>query len=60
MRVIGVVCIAVGLVLVVSLRVAGRTGRSAAAWTTYNKSQALFAGAVAIIAGVLLLSGGVD
>ncbi|MGY1669175.1 hypothetical protein [Geodermatophilus sp. SYSU D00710] len=58
MRVIGVLCIVAGLVLLFGLRFVGKSERSAPVWTGYNKGQALFAGAVAIVAGVVLLVGG--
>jgi hypothetical protein len=60
MRVVGVVCIVVGLAFIIGLRFTGRSERAAAAWTPYNKVMAGFAGVVAIIAGVLLLVGGVE
>jgi hypothetical protein len=55
MVVIGVLCIVVGLVFLLGLRFVGNSERSAAVWTTYNKSQAVLAGVVAIVLGVVLL-----
>ena len=60
MRVVGVVCLAVGLVLLAGLRFAGRSERAAAAWTPHTRLQAGLAGVVAVVVGVLLLAGGVQ
>jgi hypothetical protein len=60
MRLVGVLCIIAGIAFVVGLRWTGRSERSAAVWTTYNKAQVLLAGVVAIVLGVLLLLGGVN
>jgi uncharacterized membrane protein HdeD (DUF308 family) len=59
--VVGVSCIVVGLVVLVGLRFIGPPGtRGHAAWTTHDKTRAALAGVVAIVAGVLLLTGGAD
>jgi hypothetical protein len=60
MWVVGVLCIVVGLVFILGLRSVGRSRRAAGAWTTYNKSQVLVAGVVAIVLGVVLLLAGGD
>jgi hypothetical protein len=60
MWVVGVLCIVVGLVFILGLRSVGRSERAAGAWTTYNKSQVLVAGVVAIVLGVVLLLAGGD
>ena len=58
--VVGVLCIVVGLVLIIGLRFIGPPDtRGHAAWTTHNKIKAALAGIVAIVAGLLILTGGV-
>ncbi|MGY2128245.1 hypothetical protein [Blastococcus sp. SYSU DS0617] len=58
---VGVLCIIAGLVLVIGLRFIGPPGsRGHAAWTTSNKLKAALAGVVAIVAGVLILTGGAN
>jgi hypothetical protein len=60
MRVAGVLCIVVGIALIVGLRFTGQpSARSRATWTQYNKIKLGLAGVVAIVAGILLLVGGV-
>lgn len=59
MRVVGVLCIVVGLLFILGLRSVGTGTRAGAVWTTYNKTMLAFAGVVAIVAGILLLVGGV-
>jgi hypothetical protein len=59
--VVGVLCIVVGLVLVAGLLSIGSSEtRGHAAWTTHNKLKAALAGVVAIVAGVLILTGGAN
>ena len=60
MRVAGALSVVVGIALIVGLRFAGRPStRSRAPWTPYNKIKLCLAGVVAIVAGILLLIGGV-
>ncbi|TQN43485.1 hypothetical protein FHU33_2932 [Blastococcus colisei] len=58
--VLGLLCVVVGLVLIIGAGFAGRSTRGRAAWTPYNKVSAGLAGVVAIVVGVLLLTGGVN
>lgn len=60
MRVVGVLCIVVGSVSILGLRSVGTGTGAGSVWTTYNKTMLAFAGVVAIVAGILLLVGGVD
>jgi hypothetical protein len=56
----GVLCIIGGLALVVGLWFVGPPGsRGHALWTTPARLKAASAGAAAVVAGVLLLTGGV-
>ena len=58
--VVGVLCIVAGLALIVGLRFIGPPDtRGPAVWTTHNKIKATLAGVVAIVAGVLIMTGGV-
>ncbi len=57
----GALCITAGLALVIGLRFIGPPGaRGQAVWTTPNKLKAALAGVVAIVAGVLILTGGAN
>ena len=59
--VVGVLCIIGGLALIVGLWFVGPPGsRGHALWTTPVKLKAALAGAAAVVAGVLLLTGGVS
>jgi hypothetical protein len=59
--VVGVLCIIAGLALLIGLRLIGPPGsRGHAAWPTPNKLKAALAGVAAIVAGVLILTGGAN
>lgn len=60
MRVVGVACVCAGLALLIGLRFAGRSERAADVWDPANKMKAGLAGTVAIIAGIFLITGGVQ
>lgn len=61
MRVSGVLLTVGGLVLLTGLQFVGRSvTRAHDAWSTSNKSKAALAGVVGIVAGFLLLMGGVN
>lgn len=61
MRVLGVLCIILGLVFIIGLQFVGPPGsRAERVWTPYNKINVALAGVVGIVIGVLLLVGGVD
>lgn len=58
--VIGGVLVAVGLVILLAVRSAGRSSaRSRAVWSPDNKIRAALAGVTMIVAGLLFLMGGV-
>ena len=61
MRVLGVLCIVLGLVFIIGLRFVGPPGtRAKRVWTPYNEINLALAGVVGIVVGVLLLVGGVN
>ena len=60
MRIAGVLCIVAGAGLLLGLATAGRSARAGRVWTTYAKAQCALAGVVGIVAGLLLLGGGVS
>ena len=60
MRIAGVVCLVAGAGLLLALATAGRSSRVTWVWTTSTRLQCALAGMVGIIAGVLLVSGGVS
>ena len=60
MRIAGVLCVLGGAGLLLALRTAGRSERSARTWTTATTVQCALAGVAGIVAGILLLSGGVS
>ena len=60
MRIAGVLCILGGAGLLLALGTAGRSERSARTWTTSNRLQCALAGVAGIVAGILLVSGGVS
>ncbi len=61
MRIFGVVCIVVGLVLFIGLRFIGPPGtRGRAAWPAYLRLKVAVAGGTGVIFGLYLLLGGGD
>ena len=60
MRIAGVLCVLGGAALLLALRTAGRSERAARTWTTAATVQCALAGITGIVAGVLLLSGGMS